>query len=464
MKYKLLKDSFENFIVQLLKKLPDWCTGRTNIFEDKFRERYGDKDCNDLIRNIKLHNLKCYLAAVTTFFLFIILLFLNNLIPDSNCSLIEKKGRLESIERPKIGQKSERFKVNVELNLHNQKILKEVELNVNPRKMTNSQKKKYLEGYAKTLHERILGENKTLQEVVKPLNLFEQDNKNNITIEWTTSDPEVISKNGQLNYVQSKKGKSVILLAEIALGDYSIIKNIPITVKNPQSERDYKILLEGKLSSLTEALENKENGNYLMLPESLGGGISIQWTTARDHHSGLIIFLFLVIMYAIFHSRYQKIDKERRLAKESILRDFPDLVHKLVLLLNAGLVPTTALSKITDDYSSSVIERRILYEELFEIQKRVKETNHSIIVQLRDFSKRTGIRELMRFSTILAENINKGTALAEKLEAEVELLWLSRKKNAEEKGRLAETKLTMPLVILLLVLIIITISPALLGM
>lgn len=464
MKYKLSKDSLEAFIEQFLKRLPDWCTGRTTILEDKFRERYGDKDCNDLIKNIKLHNLKCYLATVAIFLFFIILFFFNNLIPDSSSSLIGKKGRLESIERPKFGQNSERFKLNVELKFQNQKILKEVELNVNSRKMTNLQKQIFLESYAKTLPERILGENKSLHEVIKPLNLFEQDNKNNITIEWTTSDPEVINKNGRLNFVQSKKGKQVILLAEIAYSDYSILKKIPITVKNPQNQREYKILLEGKISSLIETLENNQNGKYLTLPKHLKEGISVQWSTARNHHGGFIVFLFLLIMYAIFHSRYKKIDKERRLAKESILKDFPDLVHKLVLLLNAGLVPMTALSKITDDYNWSLTERRVLYEELYEIQKRVKETNLSIVVQLKDFSKRTGIRELMRFSTILAENINKGTALAEKLEAEVELLWLSRKKNAEEKGRLAETKLTLPLVILLLVLIIITISPALLEM
>ncbi len=43
-------------------------------------------------------------------------------------------------------------------------------------------------------------------------------------------------------------------------------------------------------------------------------------------------------------------------------------------------------------------------------------------------------------------------------------MWIGRKKKAEEKGKLAETKLTFPLMILLLVLIMITVAPALLGM
>ena len=45
-----------------------------------------------------------------------------------------------------------------------------------------------------------------------------------------------------------------------------------------------------------------------------------------------------------------------------------------------------------------------------------------------------------------------------------EILWISRKKNCEERCRLAETKLTLPLMIFLIVLIVIVITPALLDL
>ncbi|MEG0662665.1 MAG: hypothetical protein RR472_05245, partial [Anaerovoracaceae bacterium] len=62
------------------------------------------------------------------------------------------------------------------------------------------------------------------------------------------------------------------------------------------------------------------------------------------------------------------------------------------------------------------------------------------------------------------DNIHKGADLSGKLQRESESLWFNRKKYAEEKGRLAETKLTLPLVILLLVLVMITIAPAMMEM
>ena len=39
--------------------------------------------------------------------------------------------------------------------------------------------------------------------------------------------------------------------------------------------------------------------------------------------------------------------------------------------------------------------------------------------------------------------------MTEKLESESDILWTQRKKIAEEKGRIAETKLTFPLALLL---------------
>jgi hypothetical protein len=44
------------------------------------------------------------------------------------------------------------------------------------------------------------------------------------------------------------------------------------------------------------------------------------------------------------------------------------------------------------------------------------------------------------------------------------MLWLSRKRSSEERGRLAETKLTLPLTVFLLVLVVVTVSPALLEL
>ena len=63
---------------------------------------------------------------------------------------------------------------------------------------------------------------------------------------------------------------------------------------------------------------------------------------------------------------------------------------------------------------------------------------------------------------MLTENQYRGIDLRSKLKSEGEFLWEQRKKIAEEKGKLAETKMTLPLAVLLAVLILITAAPAVL--
>ena len=75
------------------------------------------------------------------------------------------------------------------------------------------------------------------------------------------------------------------------------------------------------------------------------------------------------------------------------------------------------------------------------------------------FAQSTGIRELIRFASIVTDNVDKGSSLAEKLEQEAHLLRSGQRKRAEELGRLADTKLSFPLMILLLILILIAVAP-----
>ena len=101
------------------------------------------------------------------------------------------------------------------------------------------------------------------------------------------------------------------------------------------------------------------------------------------------------------------------------------------------------------------------YRQLGMIETHAANTNTPVHVELSEFARRSGVREMMRITNIISDNIGKGSDLTGKLTQESSMLWFARKKHAEEKGRLAETKLTVPLVILISVLVMITISPAL---
>ncbi len=178
----------------------------------------------------------------------------------------------------------------------------------------------------------------------------------------------------------------------------------------------------------------------------------------------LVLLIFTGIFFLIYKKRYERIDKQVFKAKETMIDDFPQFIDKLVLLLNAGMVTEAALKKIVIDYRTSrnVLGRRALYEGLLDMMGRIEETNVPLQRELSEYAAMSGVREMLRFSAIIEDNLSKGSGLCEKLEGEGALLWMGRKKRAEEKARLAETKLSLPLMLLLLSLMVITTAPILL--
>lgn len=180
----------------------------------------------------------------------------------------------------------------------------------------------------------------------------------------------------------------------------------------------------------------------------------------------MISLIFCSLFFLIYKTRYRSIEKQVKKIREAIKEDFPELIEKTVLLLNAGMVTETALRKICEDYGKTVriTGRRALYDGLTDIIGKMRESNLPLASGLSEYAVRSGVRELMRFAAIVEDNLSKGSELTEKLEGEGALLWMSRKKHAEEKARLAETKLSFPLLLLLLSVMIVTTAPMLLCM
>jgi tight adherence protein C len=201
------------------------------------------------------------------------------------------------------------------------------------------------------------------------------------------------------------------------------------------------------------------------LPKKLDDGTKIYWVPKKTYNGWIIVFVIIIGCYAIYYNRDAGLTKNEKTAKESVLRELPEFVNKLVLLLNAGLILSNAFYKIVLDHERiRGGENNYFYEQLSHILVKCHETNESVQLEIRRFAVRTGVVEFMRLSNIINDSMTKGSDLMNQLIMEGDSLWSARRKQMEEKGKIAETKLTLPLVILLLVLLMITISPAMMEM
>ena len=163
-----------------------------------------------------------------------------------------------------------------------------------------------------------------------------------------------------------------------------------------------------------------------------------------------------------YNSKEKKDVKQK---KEQILKDLPSFINKLLLLLNSGLVLRDAVEEIIESYRLlPENERGYFKAELIRILDESNNTGESVISGIYKFSRYSGVKELNRISNILMESQNRGTDLWDKLKEQSDLVWEERKRLALEKIHTIDSKMSFPMGLMLIALIIITIAPAMISM
>lgn len=138
---------------------------------------------------------------------------------------------------------------------------------------------------------------------------------------------------------------------------------------------------------------------------------------------------------------------ERR--KKVMRLGYPDLVHRLALYLVAGMTIRGAFRKLGET------------NELARVAVREMQSGQSETVAYEHFGKRAGPREYVRLSTLLCQNLKKGNGtLLPRLEEEAVMAAERRLQNGKRLGEEAETKLLIPMVILLAVVMLMIMVPA----
>lgn len=221
---------------------------------------------------------------------------------------------------------------------------------------------------------------------------------------------------------------------------------------------------EEYLNEIIEQIENDPAKHEIVLPKTLNDGRRISFHLEREYTWVFIVIVSIFLIFIVYGSRFNKIKKTETESRDSVIRELPQFLNKITLMMEGGIVLTDAIDRIIEEREVNSGADNYFYGRLSDIRMLVIETNGNYGKEILNFARNTGVHEFIRIANIIMDNVEKGADLAEKLEAESRYLWFERKKKAEEAGKMAETKLTFPLVILLMSLIIMTIAPAMLEM
>lgn len=431
------KRIFYDFASAFVKFLPSWLFADAQTIRKKYCGYCDKKNSCDITKDAHIHTAGNYLMILLVFTVLFILTQIS---------------RYASIEDTS-GNK-EVYKVVAEYD--GTRVCRAVRPDQIP--LTATERENSLWGLDERLRQYIKGKNIDLDHVEFDLNLPEKEEKTGIFIRWFSDNPDVLDEKGNIDSIAASEGAQVVLTANAHSEDIAI--EIPFDINiMPLKGRDHTKALNKRLSRISDVLSKKAAEGDI-LPEQLEEGIRITWHSKTANPVPALMICLCALLFLAYYFRYEKLKRKKKEVLSSIRSELPDFVDKLILLLNAGLVTEAAIRKIIKDYQKYREDRiKPLYEGLWEAERRASATNSSLIREIRAFARDSEVKEFMSFTAILSDNIDKGGSLAEKLGGEAAFLWFARKKRAQEKARLAETKLALPLMLQLLVLILITVAP-----
>lgn len=158
----------------------------------------------------------------------------------------------------------------------------------------------------------------------------------------------------------------------------------------------------------------------------------------------LFCLIGLLISFLGFYYVDMKITDIIRDREFSITKDFSDMVSKMALLINAGMITREAWADI------SATGEGVLYQEM-RISMQDMKNGASEIDAYIAFGNRCGVAYVKKFTSMLVQNLSKGNReLVDFLKAEAANSWEEKKHAVRRQGEAAANKLMLPLGLIML--------------
>lgn len=311
----------------------------------------------------------------------------------------------------------------------------------------------------------VLGENQSFDRVEEDLCLVDQIEDYPVEIRWELSNYKVLDAEGRiLTENTTKEGSLVELRARLLYGEWEsvYVTNVMVYPKQKTGKEKWLELLKKRVSDREE--ESRQELAF-SLPKDLEGK-KVLWEKKADRR-GYLLLLFGVVGCALLYWNTRQEQKEAlQKRQEQLQRDYPDLLSKLSLLLGTGMTVRQAWVRVVESYEELKMQggERAVYEEMRvacnEMQGGISEAEC-----YERFGRRCGIAVYFKFGALLSQNLRKGSrGLTDLLRVETIQAFENRKSIARRKGEEAGTKLLVPMMGMLLVVMILVIVPAFLSM
>lgn len=379
----------------------------------------------------------------------------------------QKEETVTSIHRPGYGQ-GDRVE-ELEVFIEGEQEAQQIEITVQEQKYTQQEKQEFLVRAAETLDTVIKGENESLDCVQTDLELPESLEAGRVQASWTTIPYGVIGDDGTLLTTEDEMGTVVELQGTLTCDGQEAFYSVFAKVF-PPSLSDKEALYQTVRESVEQADVRESHQESLNLPDQVNGRRLI-WNQNRENPVPAALAATVLVLAGLYVQMDNEIHKRAEKRRNQLMLEYPDFMWKMTMLLGAGMSMKGAFSRIASEYAREknvFVEKhrgrrfpvRYVCEEItytcYEMESGIPEA-----AAYERFGKRCQLPEYIRIGTVLSQNLKKGAkGLTALLETEAETSLNERKSHARKIGEQAGTKLLLPMVLMLAVVLAILIIPA----
>lgn len=172
----------------------------------------------------------------------------------------------------------------------------------------------------------------------------------------------------------------------------------------------------------------------------------------------LIVLLFVIMGGAIAYYFDNIIESKIKKQRDELQADFPNVLSKLALLLNAGMMLRNAWATVAESG-----DRKIYVEMRAAID--LMNCGATEIEAYTEFAARCKIGDIRKFISMVCQNIENGSAsLVHDIKAMSVEAWQNKKHLAKRKGEAASSLLMIPVMMIFLGILLMVMIPMMSGM
>lgn len=344
-----------------------------------------------------------------------------------------------------------------------------VVLEISPRSFSDEEIEKLFSEAIKELKVIVPGENKNLEHVTKDLNLVHDIEGYPFVISWQLSRYDVVDMSGEIQKGKlmeidpDREGIPITVTAVLRYEMKESVCNMDMIIF-PAEE---KVLSIGEevLESVSQMDSQTKEELYVTLPDVVNGK-RVVWKREEKADSAILLTLGIVVsILLIFLEKQREKEKEEK-RREQMLLDYSEIVSQFIVLMGAGMTSKNVWKKMVEDYQKqkSLSDKpRWAYEEM-EITWKEMQNGVPELECYEHFAKRCDLLPYIKLGALLAQNLKKGTkGLWIQLEMEAHQAINDRKNQIKRLGEEAGTKLLVPMLLMLVMVLLIVIVPAFLS-